>query len=862
MNRDQRNREGRTILVLLVLVTMYATRNALAQDASYSASDDYRSILTELSRDTIRPSHLGTGQLLKQPLGPVPVDVNETDAVLRLETPLWRLDMQKETGQILIANKESGAEWKLGSAGGDSPGIQWEGKNEPSSPNMTLALRKFLQFHREGNRWIIQAEVANAPQPASLEIGVLTPKIIRLSLAPPPIESHSRLMLTFHLVAGGPFYGLGERFVKAQLDGQKTTLRTSDRFGQPGHNWTYAPVPFLFSPRGLGVYFDTTWPSTFDLTEAQDKQVMVQLAAPATDCYLIIDSGPKGLLESYTGLTGRTPVPPPWAFGTWINIVKGLHDLGAFYRDDALDEARRLRERHIPVSALWTEDLLEPSVNIGWPLWTVGYYGQLRPFAEAVHQLGYKVLVYTNPWVSTLLAPYLLPNPTYQEGERNGYFVHDAEGHVVSPVALAGISSGNTDLTNPAAVDWWARMKQKILTEYDFDGWMEDFGEQVRDTDHFAVPKTGEELANLYPLLYHKVTHYVSVKAKPNVVEFSRSGYAGSQGYTPVLWGGDQFPNWSSDLGLPSVVPAGISAGLSGFAIWGPDIQSAGKSKELWIRWLEFGALTPIMRDHKWDHPQFAVDLWYDNETTEIFRRYARMHISLFPYFYTYADEAAKTGLPIIRHLMLEYPDDSKVWGLDNEYLLGERILVAPVLADGSRTRSLYLPKGSWMNYWTGQILEGEHQVEVSAPLDQIPIFYRAGSLIPLISPDTETLARDLAGDKYKTLDNSLTWRIIPSTGPSQDEFTLYDGTRASVRRDGSSTELRGDGLRRQYEVIVHAEVPPKAVRLSGQNLPELTDADYQVHKTGWQLKLEIKELHVFFSADTFTLQVSPNGAK
>ena len=326
-------------------------------------------------------------------------------------------------------------------------------------------------------------------------------------------------------------------------------------------------------------------------------------------------------------------------------------------------------------------------------------------------------------------------------------------------------------------------MKQKSVTEYDLDGWMEDFGEQIRDTDRLAIGKTGKELANLYPLLYHKASYQAAHGTKPGVVEFSRSGYAGSQSYTPVLWGGDQFPNWDANIGLPSLIPAGITAGLSGFSVWGPDIQSAGTSKELWIRWLEFGALSPVMRDHKWNQPKWAVDLWFDSETTDLFRRYAQLHVSLFPYLYAYAQQATTTGLPIMRHLMLEYPEDPMAWNTEDEYLLGEKILVAPVIVEGATTRSLYLPKGAWVNYWTGDVIEGGREVEVRAPLNQIPILVRAGSVIPLIDPETATLASDLAGGKYRTLDNHLIWRVTRAMAPAQDDFALADGTKSAQKR-------------------------------------------------------------------------------
>ena len=224
-----------------------------------------------------------------------------------------------------------------------------------------------------------------------------------------------------------------------------------------------------------------------------------------------------------------------------------------------------------------------------------------------------------------------------------------------------------------------------------------------------------------------------------------------------------------------------------------------------------------------------------------------------------------------MRHLMLEYPDDPMTWQAENEYLLGTKILVAPVIAQGATTRSLYLPKGAWVDYWTGELLEGGRQVEVPAPLDRIPIMLRAGSIIPLIDPATETLASDLAGQNYRTLGNSLTWRIVPSNVDFHDEFTLADGSKAFVDRQGSRIEVRGTGSLQlmNYEIILPVSAAPKSVQLSGSSLKAIGDIGYKLHKKGWWLSTDRHTLHVLFSStdlrwrlltsDLCTFELPPN---
>jgi alpha-glucosidase (family GH31 glycosyl hydrolase) len=264
------------------------------------------------------------------------------------------------------------------------------------------------------------------------------------------------------------------------------------------------------------------------------------------------------------------------------------------------------------------------------------------------------------------------------------------------------------------------------------------------------------------------------------------------------------------------------------------------------------------MRDHLWDKPKFAVDLWFDEQTTDVFGRYARLHVSLFPYLYTFAQEAAWTGLPIIRHPMLEFPEDPASYNTEYEYLLGDRLLVAPVVKEGATTRTLYLPKGAWVNYWNGEILEGDREVTVPAPLEQIPILVKAGSVVPFTRSDLDTLATDLAGTLYQTLDNSLVWRIFPSQQASTTNFEIFDGAKVSVDQNKTRVLVQGTSPKtRQYEVVIALPQAPRKVTLSGHSLGMLADAQTRPEKTGWRFDPQAKALHVYFLESDFKLEMT-----
>jgi alpha-D-xyloside xylohydrolase len=805
-------------------------------------------MLVELAREAPRPSRIANaGELLKGKRPDVPVLENESPAGLRLETQAWKVEIARHPFAIDFANKLTGMDWKLA-------GVQYltgggvSGKSSPgSAPNPALRLQQFGSIEKHEGSWVLQGVLEGSTLPIRIEISVASRNALAISIEAAKLGPETTS--TFRVVAPGPLFGLGEQFAKSELRNFRTSLHPDDKPGTPGHKWDYMSVPFVYGPKGTGMYFDTAFNCVFDSTQAGQPGFLMQFSGPSVDFYLIAAESPKDVLRTYTAITGRSPLPPPWAFGVWHNTLQG--------RGSVLKDAQDLRDARIPASALWIPDLIDHRYNLGWPLFTFGYYGTPGPLTADLHELGFKVLVHFSPYVRSRVLPYQLENPTFVEGVRNHYLVTRPDGKPAGPT-FEDVPTGNVDFTNPAAVNWWQAKIEGALKEYNFDGWMEDFGEWVRDDDRFAAGKSGRVMASLNPLFYHKMAYEVVHSLKPDAVRFARSGAPGSQAFSPILWGGDQFDDWTWDNGFPSAVTAGITAGLSGFSIWGPDISSASPSKELFIRWTEFGALTPIMRDHLWDKPKFAVDLWFDYQATDVFRNYARLHVSLFPYLYTYAHEATETGLPIIRHPMLEFPDDPATAETEYEYLLGDRLLVAPVVTEGATTRALYLPKGDWVNYWTGEIVEGGRELTVPAPIEEIPIFVKAGSAIPFTRPDLDTMATDLAGGKYQTLDNALVWRIFPCKGASTAGFAVYDGAKISVEQNTNQVQVLGEAPKvRQYEVVVPLAQAPRNVLLSGRRLERLDNPGAFPGKEGWTFDSTTKALHVRFLSSDFKLHVA-----
>ncbi len=806
-----------------------------------SSGADYRSMLDELHRDPTRPSQMSAAPHLSLQ-APEGLETRDEGSTLSFETNLWRLEVAKEAWSLALTNKQTGKTWRLAREDGAAGGISWTQTRDGA---VSQRLGRILSVEQHQNSWQLQVEVEGAT-PAAIEIAPMPAGMIRLSIRAPQALAGSRLNLS--IVGRGPYFGLGERFDREKLDGLRTVLQPEDWLGKPGHNWTYIPVPFVLTPMGFGLFLDTAEKTSFNFEQASRGKFSIEAANASADLYLFAGE-PKQMIAGYTSLTGRTPLPPPWAFGVWICSYQGP--------DKVLDDARRIRQDNLPVSAIWTYDVMDRGDIMGWPLWWTGYYPNPRQFTDQLHGMGFKSLTYVHSYLRSVLDPYNLPNPAYEDGVRNGLLVTNAHGKPTGP-AFEQFTDGNIDFTSAASVDWWEAKIRNILVDDNFDGWMEDYGEWVNQTDRFAAGVTGAKMANLNSLFYHKLTYQIAQKAKPDSVEFVRSGYAGSQGYTTVVWGGDQFPNWSEDYGLPSVIRAGITAGISGFAVWAPDIAENGHDRELWTRWVEFGAQTSVMRNHRWDEPEGAINFWRDPDTIRVFRKYAQLHTALFPYLYTFAKDVAGSGLPVMRHPMLEYPNDPNTYDCNEEYLLGDKLLVAPVYKQGARTRTLYLPAGNWTDYWTGKQFAGQRTVTVPAPLEQIPIFVQSGSILPFISPDTETLAADLASTRYRTLGNELTWRVYPSVDAYSSSFRLYDGSEARVTGSSERVEIsvQHSSLARQYEIVLPVARAPRAVTIGNKPVPEFTRSETQCESAGWRMDAQEHTLHVMVRASDFSLVV------
>jgi len=600
------------------------------------------------------------------------------------------------------------------------------------------------------------------------------------------------------------FFGMGEQFGGVDQHGRRVGVLVQDGMTTIRPKGGYAPAPFFVSTRGYGVYLAGSRPSRFALDAAPEPtRWRIDAQSPSLDLYLLDGPLPAEVLARYADLTGHPPMPPPWTLGVWKTAIGG--------QERVLAEAHRLRAAHIPISVIWSYDAADEAVKLGWPYPNFarippGPYPDLPTFTAALHREGYLALGYLAPEFTRSRAGFAYP-------AAHGYFVRGSGGHIYL-----------LDLTNPAALAWWEGNERQILTRLGFDGWLLDLGDRLPAGARFANGQGAAEMANRYPLLLAQATLDVVRAVKPDALFVMRSGFSGVQGLQPAVWAGDQRANWSATQGLPAAISAGLSWGISGEPFWGSDIGGyldgglpQVQQQELWMRWLEFGALSPIMRDQLGNKGFDAIYLWSNARTQAAFRSYAQLHQALFPYLYAAAHTAHLTGMPIVRHLFLAYPQDPRVYGLDDEYLLGPDLLVAPVIVHGATSKRVYLPAGTWIDYWSGAQYNGGRMVTVAAPLDRIPIFVRGGALLPTLADPGDTLA-PATDPAVRRAGDDLALRLYPGGG---EQVTLADGTVLAAQVGASETRLRIAGPARRYRLTLPLAHAPRGVTLDGHPMPK-----------------------------------------
>jgi alpha-glucosidase (family GH31 glycosyl hydrolase) len=503
----------------------------------------------------------------------------------------------------------------------------------------------------------------------------------------------------------------------------------------------YLPLPEFLAKRGYVAVAETQHRSTFALCSERNDVARMELELPVT-VNLFAGPDPHDALSRATAHFGRPRVPPAFAFAPWNDAILGS--------DNVRRIATKLRQVGAPSSVIWTEDWRGGTWNgDNYTLkeeWDVDrtLYPDFEQVASDLHAGGFKWLVYFNSFVEQ-------DSAAWPETAPNGYLV--AQGGTPYTFTDAKfVPASMVDLTNPAAVAW-AVGKMKAAIALGADGWMGDYGEWL-PTDGTLTGGTGLDVHNQYSLLWQKAQRQAldDSMAADGVerLSFVRSGWLGTPQLADVFWAGDQRTDFEADDGMPTVLPIGIGVGLAGVSTFGSDIagyQSATNpdaSKELFFRWTELGAWSPVMRTHHGTQPKLEWSWESDDESTAHWVRYAKLHMALAPTMRALAQAAHDTGVSIWRPLAVEFPQDAASWPVADEVMVGPGVLVAPVQVPGATSRSVYLPPGQWFS-WAGGAAVSGGTLTAQAPVGEIPVYAKAGTVVVMYPDGVETLVREPA---------------------------------------------------------------------------------------------------------------------
>jgi alpha-D-xyloside xylohydrolase len=549
-----------------------------------------------------------------------------------------------------------------------------------------------------------------------------------------PTEDVRAVTLSFHIKPDECLFGLGEKFTPLDKSGQRIITWTQDAFGSTSER-SHKNVPFLFSTRGYGLLLDTGARITWDLGTVSCQSATFSAEAGSLRGYIFAGNTPADILSCYADLTGHAPVPPKWSFGLWVSS-------GGTYRDrKTLEElVDGLNSHHIPADVVHVDPWWMKWRRYCDFRWDTEAFPDPEGFVRMLHERGLKLCLWEHPYIS-------VESDLYQAGVSNGYFVKRPDGQVyvidyglslaprpdgvvreATPQNSWNARVAIVDLTNVRAYDWFQDLHRPLL-RMGVDVFKTDFGEDIPADALFSNGQTGAAMHNLYPLLYNSAVAEVTREERGYTLVWGRAGTAGSQ-RTPVCWSGDPAADFES---LACTIRGGISIGLSGIPFWSNDIGGyRGKpDPDVYVRWAQFGLLCSHSRMHG-DSPR---EPWQFGDTVlAIVRKYVNLRYQLFPYIYSCAYEASRTGMPVLRAMPLVFPGDVDTYHKDFQFMLGPSLLVAPII-DRSGERPVYLPDGEWMDYWSGTVVQGPRTFRVSAPLGVLPLFLRGGAIIPQTHP-------------------------------------------------------------------------------------------------------------------------------
>ncbi len=564
--------------------------------------------------------------------------------------------------------------------------------------------------------------------------------VIEFTAAPARLN---RFSFRMHAEPGEAVWGCGEQFSHFNLRGRRFPLWTSEQ--GVGRNkrtlitrladaaegaggdywWTFYPQTSYVTGRRLRVHVETPAWAEFDFRGSRE----FILRARALPSRIVLGTGNsfEEIARGNAAYFGRQPPPPDWVHDGVILGIQG----GAAICEEKLDRAQAAG---VPVAGIWAQDwegvrFTSFGKRLAWNWQPDGaLYPGIADFCARLKERGVRFLAYANCYLAC-------DKPLFAEAEALGVLVKDREGRAYRFDA-GEFDAGIPDLTNPAGREWFKKVLRENLIDNGISGWMADFGEYM-PVDCVLHDGTPADMAhNVWPALWARVNFEALAEAGKldDITYFMRAGAAGSQRWCPLMWAGDQNVDWSRDDGIASVIPAALSLAMLGHGFHHSDLGgyttlfTLKRTRELFLRWAELSAFTVMMRSHEGNRPTANHQFDSDAATLAGLARMGRLRRALAPYFRALSAECAERGTPVLRPLFMLDEGDGASYEVQDQFAVGENMVVAPVLRRGARSRRLRLPAGTWTHLWSGTKFEGRAWVEVPAPIGEPPAFVRAGS--------------------------------------------------------------------------------------------------------------------------------------
>lgn len=627
------------------------------------------------------------------------------------------------------------------------------------------------------------------------------------------------------LQPGEHFSGFGERMDFMDQLGKKLTLdvgRGTARDHESGAynilEANYSPVPFFMSTRGYGIFLHNANPSTWDMGNTSAKDYSFGASNGELDYYFIYGPSFKEIIRNYTSLTGTSPLLPRSAMGLHVGTYSGgtwgFENITSQYYVVAL--AKKFRELGIPADILHLDSTWRIFGKINGKggtsfEWRQPGFPNPKAMFDSLYALNYQMVG-------------LHIRPRIDNGDIKNYLdIAKAKGFTYPENGKPGDFPNFFD---QKSVDWWWETCLKPLADLGCKFVKTDEGSAFGRVGNELVDKTGPEgkeiatLHNLFPIAYAKAP-FLKFQEYNNMrgMEHTREGFAGIQRY-PFIFAGDWPSLWQY---FKPVIRAGLNIGLSGVPAWAHCMGGFEQvaDPELYVRWVQFGMFSPIAHLFGMEHPNYKEPWSYGAEAQAIFTQYDKLRYRLIPYLYSTYYQSYLTGSPVIQAMVYNYPEDVNTYNIDDQYFFGENMMVCPVTTKGAKSRTLYLPEGNWIDYWSGKKFEGKRNILVLTPLAKLPIYIKAGAIIPM-QPDMQYFGEKpvdpLTLDIYPSGNSSF--KLYEDDGLSLDyQKGVFAQTEIScsenlqtVKIEIGASEGKYQLADRNYSLLVHLDKKPSSV--------------------------------------------------